>query len=462
MFKNKRSDKSDSRKSGGKNFSKDKRSDFKDDRKKTSGPTKTSSTFKKKDDTKFSDKPKTRTIKKDVDFVESKSFKRKTNDDIGKDLFAKRTSDKPDYDKKRFSSDKPKADFTKKSGERKSYSSDKPFSGYDKKSSDRKPFSDTKSKEKRSYSSDKPFAEYERKSSSKNFEKPNSEKPLKGKQTRNFRDDSDFELDDLNEIGNEKPRVKKAPIPKSLKNILKTSSSENGDVRLNKIIANAGICSRREADDFITAGVVKVNGKVISELGYKVKASDLVTYNGETIRREKMVYYLMNKPKDFITTTDDPQDRKTVMSLISGIKERIYPVGRLDRNTTGILVFTNDGDLTKKLTHPSFEIKKIYHAFLDKPFKKEDMEKLKEGLHLHDGFIKPDDVSYVTGAKSKHEVGIELHSGKNRIVRRIFEHLGYVVDRLDRVYFAGLTKKDLSRGDWRELTEREVATLKSL
>ena len=199
---------------------------------------------------------------------------------------------------------------------------------------------------------------------------------------------------------------------------------------------------------------------MITELGYRIKPTDMVSYGGQTIKREKMVYMVINKPKNFITTSDDPFDRETVLSLIKGAcKERVYPVGRLDRNTTGVLIITNDGEMTKKLTHPRYEKKKIYHVVLDKPVTGADIKQIKEGLELEDGLIKVDEVSYVSGADKK-EVGIELHSGKNRIVRRIFEHLGYDVKKLDRVSFAGLTKKDLPRGRWRFLTQQEIDFLK--
>ncbi len=238
-------------------------------------------------------------------------------------------------------------------------------------------------------------------------------------------------------------------------------ASEDGSVRLNKFIANAGICSRREADDLITAGVVSVNGQVITELGYKVMLNDAVKYNNELLRGERLVYILLNKPKDFITTTDDPEDRKTVMNLIAkACKERVYPVGRLDRNTTGVLLFTNDGDLAKKLTHPSFQVHKIYQVELDRSLKSSDMDLISEGVKLDDGFIKPDEIVYASA--DKNIIGMELHSGKNRVVRRIFELIGYEVKKLDRVVFAGLTKKDVPRGRWRFLTEMEIANLKMI
>ena len=230
-------------------------------------------------------------------------------------------------------------------------------------------------------------------------------------------------------------------------------------VRLNKFIALSGICARREADELIKAGKVSVNGKIVTEMGTKVQLSDKIEVNGKPVFPEKKVYILINKPKDYVTTVDDPHAKKTVMDIIkNATKERVYPVGRLDRNTTGVLLLTNDGDLTKKLTHPSFNKKKVYHVTLDKPLTKTDMEKIAEGFELEDGFIKADAISYVEG--NKKEIGIELHSGKNRIVRRIFEHLDYKVIKLDRVYFAGLTKKKLTRGKWRFLNEKEIAMLK--
>ena len=231
-------------------------------------------------------------------------------------------------------------------------------------------------------------------------------------------------------------------------------------IRLNKFLANAGICSRREADEYITAGVVSVNGEVVTELGTKIKRTDEVKFHDQPVSIERKVYVLLNKPKDCVTTSDDPQERKTVMDLVKGAcKERIYPVGRLDRNTTGVLLLTNDGDLASKLTHPKFLKKKIYHVYCDKNVTKADLDKIVAGITLDDGEIHADAVSYASDT-DKSQVGIEIHSGKNRIVRRIFESLGYRVVKLDRVYFAGLTKKGLRRGDWRYLTEKEVNILR--
>ena len=234
----------------------------------------------------------------------------------------------------------------------------------------------------------------------------------------------------------------------------------NEPIRLNKFLANAGVCSRREADEFITAGVVSVNGEVVTELGTKIKRADVVKFHDETVSIERKVYVLLNKPKDCVTTSDDPQARLTVMDLVKGAcSERIYPVGRLDRNTTGVLLLTNDGDLASKLTHPKFLKKKIYHVYLDKNLTKADMDQIAAGVELEDGEIHADAISYADDIK-RDQVGIEIHSGKNRIVRRIFESLGYKVVKLDRVFFAGLTKKGLRRGEWRYLTEQEVNFLR--
>ncbi|PWJ59888.1 23S rRNA pseudouridine2605 synthase [Dyadobacter jejuensis] len=236
-------------------------------------------------------------------------------------------------------------------------------------------------------------------------------------------------------------------------------SEDDGSIRLNRYIANAGICSRREADELIASGQISVNGKTVTEMGHKVMRTDQVKFGKKALNPEKMVYILINKPKDYITTTDDPEERKTVLDLIQGAcEERVYPVGRLDRNTTGLLLLTNDGELAEKLTHPSSGVKKIYQAELDKPITTEDFELLKHGLELEDGFIRPDEVGLVT--PDAMVVGLEIHSGRNRIVRRMFEHLGYEVQKLDRTVFAGLNKKELPRGKWRFLLEREVVKLK--
>ena len=232
-------------------------------------------------------------------------------------------------------------------------------------------------------------------------------------------------------------------------------------MRLNKYISHSGLCSRRKAADYVKEGLVKVNGKVVLEPGYEVLPEDVVSYKDKVVKPEtRKVYFLLNKPKDTITTLSDERGRRTVMDIISpDVKERLFPVGRLDRETVGLLLLTNDGDLAKKLSHPSHKVKKVYQAVLDKPITDEDLEKIAAGLKLEDGFAPVDWVGYVKG-ESKKEVSIELHIGRNRIVRRIFEHLGYTVVKLDRVYYAGLTKKDLPRGRYRPLTEKEIIMLK--
>jgi 23S rRNA pseudouridine2605 synthase len=252
-----------------------------------------------------------------------------------------------------------------------------------------------------------------------------------------------------------KPRYKDAPAsPKA---------SSDGKIRLNKFIANSGVCSRREADLLIKAGVVTVNGKIVNELGTKINPGDVVVYDGNKLTAEKKVYVLLNKPKDFITTSDDPQGRKTVMDLVKNAgDQRLYPVGRLDRNTTGLLLMTNDGELAKKLTHPRYGARKIYHVFLDKQLTRADMQKVAEGILIDGEKVIPDAVEYAGKNDDKSQIGIELHSGQNRVVRRIFESLDYKVLKLDRVVFAGLTKKDLPRGHWRYLTEKELNFLKMI
>jgi 23S rRNA pseudouridine2605 synthase len=261
---------------------------------------------------------------------------------------------------------------------------------------------------------------------------------------------------------------RRKPGPVSEKKIYKRSAprrrirvkKEDELIRLNKFIAGSGICSRREADDFIQAGLISVNGNIITELGSKVSLTDDIRYNGERIKSEKPVYILLNKPKDFVTTVRDPHASRTVLQLVSNAcKERVYPVGRLDRNTTGVLLLTNDGDLTKTLTHPRYNKLKIYHVSLNKSLTSKDFQQVRDGVTLDDGFIKVDAISY-TDPNNKTDVGIEIHSGRNRIVRRIFEQLGYRIKKLDRVYFAGLTKKGLTRGQWRFLTEQEISMLK--
>ena len=265
-----------------------------------------------------------------------------------------------------------------------------------------------------------------------------------------------------------KSTKKKAPLSrtspkkefKKIQTVRKTN--ESAGIRLNKYIANSGVCSRREADTYIEHGSVEVNGNLVTEMGYKVQADDIVRFDGTSITPEQKKYILLNKPKNYITTMDDERGRKTVMELVANAsKERIYPVGRLDRNTTGLLLFTNDGEMAKKLTHPRHNVRKLYHATLDNKLALKDLEKLRGEVIIEGKKVFIDAVSYVDG-EPKNEVGIEIHSGRNRIVRKIFEHLGYKVTKLDRVIFAELTKKNLPRGRWRELTELEVSKLQML
>ena len=266
-----------------------------------------------------------------------------------------------------------------------------------------------------------------------------------------------------------KPKDKNYRInPQNLKNFKKKPAktvqkeSQNKGIRLNKFIANAGICSRREADVYIAAGNASVNGKTITEMGYKVQPNDVVRFDGQLLTPEKKQYLLLNKPKNYITTTNDERGRKTVMELIAGAtKERLYPVGRLDRQTTGLLLFTNDGEMAKKLTHPKHQVRKLYHVILDEKLKMSDLQKISENFVLEDKMVFVDDISYING-KPKNEVGIEIHSGRNRIVRKIFAHFGYNVIKLDRVIFAGLTKKNLPRGKHRFLTQQEINNLKMI
>ena len=327
---------------------------------------------------------------------------------------------------------------------------------------------DRKSSGERTYRADKknneskPFGQFykEKKSLSKNkttrgesASRFSDKKFSDRKPTRSDSEDKSFADKDL-----------KRPGKRERSKSTESTSTQTEGIRLNRFIANSGICSRREADELIEAGVISVNGNVVIELGTRESASDDIRYNGERMKSEKLVYLILNKPKDYITTSEDPQARKTVMELVkSAGKERIYPVGRLDRNTTGLLMLTNDGEMTKKLTHPSSNVFKVYHVELDKPLTKKDMDAIAEGVELEDGLMKVDEIAYDDGGKGdKTLVGVEIHSGKNRIVRRLFEHFEYEVKKLDRVIFAGITKKDLPRGRWRFLTEDEVNMLKVL
>jgi 23S rRNA pseudouridine2605 synthase len=267
----------------------------------------------------------------------------------------------------------------------------------------------------------------------------------------------------INEDLAKKSEVKSKPRKNNKELVTENALKDGEEVRLNRFISNAGVCSRREADELITAGLVSINGQIATELGMKIKAGDVVRFNGEKLNVEAKVYIILNKPKDAITTSDDPDGRNTVMDLFEGkMRERIYPVGRLDRNTTGVLLLTNDGELANRLMHPKYQIDKVYRATLNKSFKSTDMWNLaNNGVELEDGWIKPDAIAQ-PDAKEKNIIGVEIHSGRNRIIHRMFEHLGYTVDKLDRVLYAGLEKGKLKRGEWRELTDKEIKALKKM
>lgn len=438
-----------------------------------------------------SDKPRfDKPFKKREDGGDKKPFRKKFDNDKGsgerkrsfdgdKKPFRKKIGEDKGYGDKRRSFDGDKKPFRKK------FDNDKGF-GERKRSfdGDKKPFRKKPDGEKRTFEDrgEKPFRKKhdddrgERKHHDRDrgdkkpfFKKHDDERGDRKHHDKKHGDKKPF-FKKHDEDGSHKHHDKHEKKHRKFKPHGKKAESKQGDdflpnpdglTRLNKYLSNAGICSRREADDLIKAGAVSVNGKVITEMGFKVGPADKISYGGETLRHQKKVYLMLNKPKDYITTTDDPQERRTVMQLIAGAcKERVYPVGRLDRNTTGLLLFTNDGELATKLMHPKFGIKKVYQVTLDKNLKGEDFIQLMEGVELEDGFIKPDEMSYING--NKKELGIEIHSGRNRIVRRIFEHLGYEVVKLDRVVFAGLTKKDLPRAKWRFLTEKEVSFLKMI
>jgi 23S rRNA pseudouridine2605 synthase len=439
---------------------------------------------KRKDKKDFSSKPRS-TRREDGEGSSDKPYERKSS---SRGPSSGRPYQKKSFDKKPYGRDeRPERksgfiDTAKERGEEKTSYERKT---YVRKSFDKKPYSRPGGDDRRSSSRDSDTEGSERKPYSRP-DRDDTKKPYKGRDDRkksygdrgerksygdsdrrNNRDEGGekWNRKEKHEFYGERKSYSRG-FSQKLSQKKSTYSDEpdkrSGDlIRLNKYISNSGVCSRREADELIESGAITVNGEIVSELGYKVKPGDVVKYNTQTLRSEKNVYLLLNKPKDFITTMEDPQDRKTVMWLIKDkCKERIYPVGRLDRNTTGVLLFTNDGDLAKKLTHPSFQVEKIYQATLDKNLKTDDFEKLEKGVELEDGFIKPDVVSFVGPDKSV--IGIEIHSGRNKIVRRMFEHLGYDVVKLDRVVFAGLTKKDLPRGRSRFLTPLEVANLKMI
>ena len=418
------------------------------------------------------EKPK-RSYSRDNDDRPKRSFSR-DNDDRPKRSFSRDNDDRPKRSFSRDNDEKPKRSFSRDNDDRakRSFSrdsEDRPKRAFSRDNDDRPKRSysrDNEDKPKRAYSrdnDDKPKRSYSRDNEDKPkraYSRDNDDRPKRSYSKDEDRPKRSYNKSDKGEskrgysAGREEFRSKKSQ---------RGTFTENGAIRLNRYISMAGICSRREADEMILAGVVSVNGQVVTELGTKVEAGDDIRYNGERLKNETHRYILLNKPKDYITTMEDPTARKTVMELVSGAcRERIYPVGRLDRLTTGLLLFTNDGDLAKVLTHPSSLVRKIYHVELNKNVKAADLKLIAEGVELEDGFMQVDQVAYDGDGSDKKMVGLQIHSGKNRIVRRIFEHLGYEVVKLDRVMFAGLTKKDLPRGRYRSLTETEVGMLKMI
>ena len=375
-------------------------------------------------------------------FDDDKPRERRFHDD---DRPRRRFNDEDRPRSRRFDDDKPR-------GERRF--DDRPRRRFDDDERPRRRFDDDKPRERRFHDDDKPRRRFDEDRPRRRFDE---DRPRGG--NRRF---DDRPRDRRRNDDEEEPRRGRKGYVRE-KDPMYDRPKATGEIRLNKYLADCGICSRREADDLIKAGCVMVNDEVITTMGYKVKTNDKVVYGGQTLNREKLRYILLNKPKGYITTSDDPYERDTVMELVqNACPERVYPVGRLDKQTTGLLLFTNDGDLAKKLTHPSSEIPKLYHVILDKPLTKNDMLRIAEGIELDDGPIAADNIAYDQDDDSKKSIGIELHSGRNRIVRRIFEHLGYEVTKLDRVMFAGLDKYKLPRGEWRFLTDLEVVNLKKI
>ena len=379
-------------------------------------------------------RPRTRRPAGEEEFQQRKSFKfyHRDGDEEGGE---RRFGDKPRGERR----------FDDHRGERKF--GDRPYRKFDDDDRPRRRFEDERPRERR-FEDDRPRRRFD-------DDRPRERRFNDDRPRRRFDDDRP-----RHRFEDDEPRRGRKGYVKE-KDPMYDRPKATGEIRLNKYLADCGICSRREADDLIKAGCVMVNDEVITTMGYKVKTEDKVVYGGQTLNREKLRYILLNKPKGYITTADDPYERDTVMELVkNACPERIFPVGRLDKSTTGLLLFTNDGDLAKKLTHPSSEIPKLYQVNLNKALTKNDMLRIAEGIELDDGPIAADAIAYVEDEESKKVIGIELHSGRNRIVRRIFEHLGYEVEKLDRVMFAGLDKYKLPRGEWRFLTDLEVMNLK--
>jgi 23S rRNA pseudouridine2605 synthase len=437
---------------------------------KKTGPRKFGTSFKKDGDKKWDDRKGKSTTsrgpyKKKINTAyDEDSQKPNTKKTFGDQPFSK---DKKPFStrgtyKKKFETENEggrKKPFAKKSFGDKDFSTDKKprtsKAPYTKKYTGAEDSTENKGKSTGSKTS---YSEYKKRGTGSSFAERKEYKKKTGIKTYTDKNEPDKVYTKETEIVRNKNASKSF---KKVKVYQKTAKDDDGLVRLNKFIANAGICSRREADTYIETGVVTVNGVVITELGYKVKPDDRVLFHDKPIMGEKLVYILLNKPKDYITTSKDPQNRKTVLELVNGVKERIFPVGRLDRNTTGVLLLTNDGALAEKLMHPRKGVSKIYHVELDKKFTAPDLEQMRKGIELEDGFFAPDEVDYAEGM-DKHHVGIEIHSGANRIVRRLFEALDYNVIKLDRVVYAGLTKKGLTRGKWRFLKDSELHALQMM
>ncbi len=373
-------------------------------------------------------------------------------------------------ERRSFGGDRPRRSYSDNNGERRSFNNDRPRRSFGDNNSERRSFGNNSERrsfggdrprrsysdnngERRSFSNDRPRRSFGDNNSDRRGFRNSAKKSFNKKDFNYFRNE---EESGINKMISRRPQVEDHAF--SDNDMVKAPVKE--EIRLNKYIANSGVCSRREADNFILAGVVTVNGEVVTELGTKVNIyTDDIRFNGERLKGEEKVYIVMNKPKGYVTTASDPHADKTVMDLLKGCGARVFPVGRLDKNTTGVLMFTNDGEIAEKLTHPSYDKKKIYQVSLDNKLKREDYEKILSGVELSDGMIAADELEYIEEDDHR-KLGIEIHSGKNRIVRRIFESLGYEVKALDRVYFAGLTKKGLKRGEWRFLTEGEINLLR--
>ena len=424
--------------------------------------------FDDRGDRKFGDRPRRRFDDEDRPrrrFDDDERPRRRFDDDdrprrrFDDDKPRERRFHDDDRPRRRFDDDKPRERrFHDDDRPRRRFDDDKPRERRFHDDRPRRRFDDDKPRERRFHDDDRPRRRFD-------DDRPRGERRFDDRPRRRFDDDrprrrfdDDRQRRDFDD--NEEPRRGRKGYVRE-KDPMYDRPKATGEIRLNKYLADCGICSRREADDLIKAGCVMVNDEVITTMGYKVKTEDKVVYGGQTLNREKLRYILLNKPKGYITTSDDPYERDTVMELVKGAcHERIFPVGRLDKSTTGLLLFTNDGDLAKKLTHPSTEVPKLYQVTLNKPLTKNDMLRIAEGIELDDGPIAADAIAYDQDDASKKVIGIELHSGRNRIVRRIFEHLGYEVEKLDRVMFAGLDKYRLPRGEWRFLTDLEVVNLK--